>query len=227
MNYNNIQFYNVNILRGLPNWDILSGASVSGDKIVINSGGYAGYTLNNNYSPNSLTAALYRALSLSVSVDTDLLSNYQNYVEVVLKGVYIDNSNNQQNFYYSINVNPLKGSVAGNNLTIARVIGMENMNMTSCVIYVINHSSESVTLNSCSMLRSQDVSSSQVGESIGYAVTLAKVIDHPNGGELFYNGIDTSDKLFWIVDENDVFIGINVNNSLRIVYEKSEEIMTM
>lgn len=226
MDYSNIQYYQKNILRGLPNWEIINNANIIGDSILINSGGYAGNALSNNYF-SGLTASLYRRISVIIEVDTNNIDNYQNNVEVVIIGTYLDNDNNKYNLYYSINVNKLKNSTTSNKVTMNRVISMENMQLLNCVVYVINHTSIPVTLTYCSMLRSQDISEGQIGESIGYAVTLRKVINHPNGAELFYDGIDTSDKLFWILDASDKFIGLNINNTNRIDFENSDEIMIM
>lgn len=227
MNNNSIQFYNINVLRGLPNWDILKDTVVHEGNLVINAGGYAGCTLDNNYSPNALTAAQYRLLVISVAVDAAKVENYQNNIEAVIEGTYSSNSGELYDFYYSVNVSPMLGSVSGDVLTISRAIEMENMNLVKCTVYILNHTDVGVTVSMCSMLRSQDISSGQIGEAIGFTVTLTKVIDHPNGIELFYDGIEKSDKLFWIVDASDAFAGINVNNKFRINFERSDTVMTM
>lgn len=226
MDYNNIQFYQQNILRGLANWEILNNASIVNDTILINSGGSAGNNLSNSYFYGLLNSN-YRRLAIEVEVDTAELSNYQNNVEIVIVGLYVDNSGIRYRLYHSVNVNLLKNSYTGSKVSMIRVVGMQNMPMLNCTVYVLNHTDIPITLTKCEMLRSQDITDGQIAGGIGFAVTLNSVINHPNGAEILYNGIEQSDKLFWILDSNDKFAGINVNNVNRINWSTTDEIMIM
>lgn len=225
MAYYNIQYYNQNVLRGLPNWTLFDNASVSEDSITINSGGSAGCVLDNSYF-NALSASLYRQLTISVMMDTSHLDNYQNNVEVVLIGTYISNQNEYIKLRTSVNLTLLNSNVKSQSATMSRVISMLNYNFVNLSVYVINHTQASIILTECKMLRSQDISDSQIGSAFGFAVTLKKVIDHPNGAQLFYEGIEKDDHFYWIEDAAGKFAGINVNNNFRINYEYDDSILT-
>ena len=226
MAYSNIDYYQVNILRGLPNWNILNNANIVDDYITINPGGYAGCTVSNTYF-SGLSASLYRRLNLSINVDTSLLSNYQNNVEVILEGIYISNQNEYINLKSSVNVSLIGSRITDNSVNIERVLPMLNYNLLTLTVYIANNTSQPIIINSCQMLRSQDVSSGQISGAIGYAVKLIDVDDRPNGVALYYEGISEPDKFFWILNSAGKFAGININNSHRMNYSYSDEILTM
>lgn len=225
MAYSNIQYYNQNVLRGLPNWTLFDTASVSDDNIIINGGGYAGCVLDNSYF-SALSASLYRRLEVSVTMDTSLLSNYQNNVEVVLVGTYINNQGEYINLRSSVNLTLLNSNITSQSVTMSRVISFLNYDFVNLTVYVINNTQAAIVLNTCTMLRSQDISDSQIGSAFGFAITLKKVIDHPNGAQLFYEGIEKDDHFYWIEDAAGKFAGINVNNNFRINYEYDDSILT-
>ena len=220
----NITYYNKNILRSLPNWNILNNASVSGDYISIESGGVAGVDLSNDYF-NGLKASRYRQLVLSVSALVTNLYNYRDYVEVVIRGVYKDNQGQVLTAYYSVNITLLLNNFSNNILSMTRVISMENYDLDSLTVYVVNHTLYTVILRSCEMRRSQDVSGSQIGESIGWGITLNEVIAYLNGCEVFYDGVEKPDKLWWMEDSQNNFSGINVNNERMIKFSRKNEIL--
>lgn len=220
----NIIYYNKNILRSLPNWNILNNASVSGDYISIGSGGIAGVTLSNDYF-NGLKASRYRQLVLSVSALVTNLYNYRDYVEVVIRGVYKDNQGQVLTAYYSVNITLLLNNFSNNILSMTRVISMENYDFDSLTVYVVNHSLYTIILQSCEMRRSQDVSGSQIGESIGWGITLNEVIAYLDGCEIFYDGVENPDKLWWMEDSQNNFSGINVNNERMIKFSRKNEIL--
>lgn len=226
MDTNNIQFYKKNVLRGLPNWTIFDNATVVDDSIVISGGGHAGCSLSSSYA-SGLNASLYRRVSIALEVDTSELSNYQNFVELVLIGTYVNSENGKINTYKSVNIAPLKSSIISGKIETIRVIGMQNMNLMNCTVYVINHTDTAIKLTRCEMWRSQDISTSQLSENFGFAVTLKDVKDHANCAELFYDGVDDSDKLFWVTDTNDAFAGINVNNENLIRFSRDDKYITM
>lgn len=220
----NIIYYNKNILRSLPNWNILSNASVSGDYININSGGIAGVDLSNDYF-NGLKASQYRQLVVSINAPVTNLYNYRDYIEVVIRGTYKDNQGQILMAYYSVNITLLLNSFNNNILNMTRVISMENYDFESLTLYVINHSTHTVTLQSCEMKRSQDVSGSQIGESIGWGITLNQVIAYLDGCEIYYDGVEKPDKLWYMEDNSGNFSGINVNNERMIKFSRKNEIL--
>ncbi len=220
----NITYYNKNILRSLPNWNILSNASVSGEYISIGSGGIAGVDLSNDYY-NGLKASQYRQLVLSINAPVTDLYNYRDYIEVVIRGVYKDNQGQVLAAYYSINITLLLNNYNSNILNMTRVISMENYDFNNLTVYVINHTTSTVILQSCEMKRSQDVSGSQIGESIGWGITLNEVKAYLDGCEIFYDGVEKPDKLWWMEDSSGNFNGINVNNERMIRFSRINEIL--
>ena len=220
----NITYYNKNILRSLPNWNILSSASVSGDYINISSGGIAGVDLSNDYF-NGLKASNYRQLLISIQATVTNIFNYRDYVEVVLRGTYKSNQGQILKSYQSINLTLLLNNYSSGILNMVRVISMENYDLDSLTLYVINHTTDTIILRSCEMLRSQDVSGSQIGESIGWGITLNKVIAYLDGCEIFYDGVEKPDKLWWMEDNLGNFSGINVNNERMISFSRKNEIL--
>ena len=220
----NLDYYINNVINSLTSWDILSGAVVSDNNIVISSTGTAGYTLVDSYN-NALKASKYRSLSLSIAMSIDQQYNYENYVEIVLKGSYKDSTGKIQNMRKSVNVTLLNSSVTSGVLTLNRVLTMMNYDLINCTVYVINHTTSDITLQSCTMLRSQDINSSQIGESIGFSVAIENVEAYLDGCEIFYVGDPTPTKLWWQQDDTGVFNGVNVDNKRLINFHKNNEIL--
>lgn len=224
VNVDSIEYYNKNVLRAVANWSILSNATVSGTTVVIGAGGAAGYDLVNTYN-NGLKACRYRSLNIKLTLSINQQYNYENYVEVVLKGIYKDSDGNILKSYQSVNITYLEASISGGVVNIGRVLTMQNYDFETLTIYVINHTSGSVTLSSCTMKRSQDVSSSQVGESIGWGIALSKVVGYLDGCEVYYDSEETPTKMWWQEDEQGEFNGINVDNERLIKFERKNEIL--
>lgn len=223
-NKSNIEYYNRNVLRAITNWNILSNATIINDKIKIGSSGVAGYDLQNTYN-NGLKASKYRSLSISLELSINQQYNYENYIEVVLKGTYKDSDENINKSYQSINITYLNSSLSDNILTMNRVIQMPNYDYDELTIYVINHTSSNIILNNCIMKRSQDINSSQIGESIGWGIALSKVIGYLDGCEVYYDGVEEPTKMWWQEDEEGNFSGINVDNERLILFERKNEIL--
>lgn len=220
----NITYYNKNVLRSLDNWNILSNASVSGNYINIGSGGTAGVDLSNDYY-NGLKACKYRGITVGIKANINNQNNYQNYIEVVLKCIYKDNEGNKLVAYMSVNATLLNNIYSDGLLVFSRVINMENYDLDSATLMVINHTAYDIQLQTCIMKRSQDVNSSQIGESIGWGITLNQVIAYLDGCEIFYDGVETPDKLWWMEDKDGNFNGINVNNERMIKFSRKNEIL--
>lgn len=220
----NITYYDKNILRALPNWSILSNANISGDYINIGSGGVAGVDLSNDYF-NGLKASRYRQLVISINAPVTNLFNYRDFVEVVIRGTYKDNQGKVLVAYYSVNITLLLNKYNSGVLDMTRVISMESYDFDSLTVYVVNHTTSNIILQSCTMKRSQDVSGSQIGESIGWGITLNEVIAYVDGCEIFYDGVETPDKLWWMEDNSGNFTGINVNNERMIKFSRRNEIL--
>lgn len=224
LNMDNIEYYNKNVLRAVANWNILSNATVSGSSIIIGSGGAAGYDLTNSYN-NGLKASRYRSLNIKLDMSINQQYNYENYVEVVLRGTYKDNDGNILKSYQSINITYLDAKISGGEVNLYRVISMQNHDFETLTIYVINHTTSNIILKECVMKRSQDINSSQVGESIGWGIALSKVIAYLDGCEIYYDGEETPTKMWWLEDDEGRFSGINVNNDRIIRFERRNEIL--
>lgn len=226
LEYDSMQYFEKNVVRGLREWTQFNNASVEGDYIRISSGGYAGVELSNDYN-NGLKASNYRSLNVSISVVPEDAFNYENYLEVMIKAVYQDNNGNYVMAHYSINATVLDSEYddEDDSLSFYRVIQMEKYNLVTATLYVINHTEDDVRLNSCVMYRSMDVNSSQIGEAIGFSVSLREVRAYLDGCELFYDGIEEPDKLWWMEDEQGNFNGVNVNNERIISFSRINEIL--
>lgn len=224
INLDNIEYYNKNVLRAVANWNILAGATVSGTNVIIGAGGAAGYDITNTYN-NGLKSCRYRSLSIQLSMSITQQYNYENYVEVVVKGEYKDNSGNILRSLQSINITYLNSNISAGVVSLSRVLKMQSGDFNKLTIYVINHTTGSVTLSNCIMKRSQDINSSQVGESIGWGITINKVVGYIDGCTIHYDGEETPTKMWWQEDAQGVFNGINVNNERIIKFERKNEIL--
>lgn len=214
----NIQFFTYNILRNLQFWSLLHNASISGNYIKISSGGTAGCILTNDYF-NGLQASKYRYIKAEITTDPSSISNYANNIDVVIKGVYIDSNKETFNTYISTNFNSYYNSV-NNVVTLETIISVENMDFINCDVYIVNHTSNAIQLNSCVMYRSLDVNSSQIGESIGWGVTLEKVIAYRDGCEIYYKDMAKPDRLWYLTDQSGNFNGVNVNKERQIIFQR-------
>lgn len=214
----NIQFFTYNVLRNLQFWQILSNATISGSMIKINANGTAGCILTNDYY-NGLQASRYRYIKAEITASPSIISNYANNIDVVIKGTYVDSNKETFNTYVSA---PFNGyyNISSGVITLELNVSLENMDFINCVVYIVNHTSTPIQLNNCIMYRSLDVNSSQIGESIGWGVTLDKVIAYKDGCEIYYDGVEKPDKLWWISDKSGNFSGVNVNKERLITFER-------
>lgn len=223
-----IIFYPTNTLRALKSWDILSNASIVGDNITINSGGYAGYDLSNDIG-RGLSASLYKALKVSVNlVGLSQISDSDNRVEIVLQGVLEETVHEEAtNLYKSVNLAPQSGKVTGSTYTANLVLPFPNRNFTSLRLLVLNHTGDAVTVTTAELYRSQDIASAQVGNSIGFGVTLAGFISYTDGFQVFYDGRQDPDSAWFMTDNDGNFVGVNWNNERLITYEHRDEALVI
>lgn len=226
-----INYYKSNVLRVLSKWEpILNTTILPDDKLSIEGYGYCRCKLTNDYC-NGRKASKYRKVVVDIQLGTNIPDtlrkyNYENLVEITIEGTYTDSDGNKNNTITSINCTILKSKHDGNGrIKFTRVVEMEDYDYNECYVYVRNHTSLSVLLYSCKMYRSQDISSSQVGESIGWGVTLNQVIAYQDGCELYYDGMAKPDKLWWMEDTEGNFSGINVNNERMIKFSRKNEIL--
>jgi len=225
---NKLIFYPTNTLRALKSWDIFSGASVVGEDITINSGGYAGYDLTNDVG-RGLSSSLYRALKVSINLlGLAQISDSDNRLEVVLQGVLEETAHEEaSNWYKSVNLAPQSGKVTGSTYTANIVLPFPNRNFTSLRLLVLNHTGDSVTLTQAELYRSQDIASAQVGNSIGFGVTLSGFISYTDGFQVFYDGRQDPDSAWFMTDNDGNFVGVNWNNERVITYEHKDEALVI
>lgn len=219
-----IIYYEKNIIRSLDNWNILNNASINNGVITIHSKGMCGIDLSNEYC-NGLKASKYRRAIFVIDTNVSNENNYQNYIELLLKCIYKDSDGNRIQEIISVNSTQLESIDTEEGRQYTRIIEMENFDLESCTVYVVNNSTEPIILKSCEIKRSQDISSSQVGESIGLSITLQEVAEYLDGIELYYSGVSKPDKLWWMDDENDQLCGVNVNNERMIKLSRHNTIL--
>lgn len=216
-----VSFFENNVLRNVEFWT-LENADVSGSEVVIHPGGYAFYYLSDDLF-NALSACRYRKITFEAGLDISEDADYNNIVDIAVKIRY--RADRGVNEYVSINCTKLNSSYYEGVLHFERIIDTENYDMELCVVYVFNRSDKDIVLKSCRMLRSSDVSSSQIGEAIGWSISLEKCIAYSNGCELYFTGQAAPDRLYYMEDVDGNFSGINVNRERIIKFERNSGIM--
>ena len=204
-----LNFYKKNSIRALQNWNILSGATIVqvGDdyNIEIDDDGYAGTTLSSDYN-NGLSASMYRLLYMKVYLTANQDMDYQNLVDVVLRITYVTNSAEKVYSYISVNLttvgNTLGTDAQGDYIAMTRLIEMENYSIEDMTLIVRNNSGAQITLADLTLRRSQDVSSSAIGDSIGWSVALRQLETYEDGVLIYYENNETPDVLTWIEDSS-------------------------
>lgn len=219
-----IEYYSSNIIKGLINWNYLTDATITNDVINISSGGIAGVDLSNSYY-NGLTASKYMLITVEIDCSINSNYNYQNYVEVVMRGNYIDSNKQTHNVFKQIALTKDDSIINGNHITMSRLIEMDNVNYNSLVFYVINHSQNTITLNSAEALRSQDISNGQITSAIGLSIMLDYVNSYLDGFEVGFVGSDEPLKLWWHENSQGKFDGININNERLVAYQSFDEVL--
>jgi hypothetical protein len=219
-----IEYYSSNIIKGLINWNYLTDATITNDVINISSGGIAGVDLSNSYY-NGLTASKYMLVTVEIDCSINSNYNYQNYVEVVMRGNYIDSNKQTHNVFKQIALTKDDSIINGSHITMSRLIEMDNVNYNSLVFYVINHSQNTITLNSAEALRSQDISNGQITSAIGLSIMLDYVNSYLDGFEVGFVGSDEPLKLWWHENSQGKFDGININNERLVAYQSFDEVL--
>lgn len=223
-NNESVEYYSSNIVKGLINWNYLTEATISNDVITINSGGIAGVDLSNSYY-NGLTASKYLLITVEIDCAVNSNYNYQNYVEVVLRGNYIDSNKVTHNVFKQVALTKDDSIINNNHITMSRLIEMDNVNYNSLVFYVINHSQNTITLDSAEALRSQDISNGQISSAIGLSIMLDYVNSYLDGFEVGFVGSDEPLKLWWHENSQGQFDGININNERLVAYQSFDEVL--
>lgn len=225
-----LNFYKKNSIRALQNWNILSDATIvqvgEDYNIEIDEEGYAGTVLSSDYN-NGLSASMYRLLYIKVYLTVNQDMDYQNLVDVVLRITYVTNSAEKVYSYISVNLttvgNTLGTDAQGDYISMTRLIEMENYSIEDMTLIVRNNSGAQITLADLTLRRSQDISSNQVGDSIGWGIALRQADKYLDGWKLYYDGVEEPDRLYFMADENEEFIGINVNNERMIAFNRVNE----
>lgn len=202
-----LNFYRKSSIRSLGNWDILSNADIiavgEASYIEVDASGYCGCTLSSSYN-NGLSASMYRLLQMKVYCTVANEFDYQNKIEAVIKVVYVTNEGDRYSEYITIPLTILDSTEGtdsyGDYLVMTRLIQMENYSIESMILYVKNHTTATITLADCTLQRSMDVSSSAIGDSIGWSVALRQLETYEDGVLIYYENNETPDVLTWIED---------------------------
>lgn len=219
-----VEYYSSNIIKGLVNWNYLTDATIANDVITISPGGIAGVDLSNAYF-NGLTASKYLLVTIEMNCSVNVNYNYQNYVEVIMRGNYIDNNKNVHNVFKQLSLTKDGSIINENHITMSRLVEMDNVNYNSLTFYVINHSQNNVTLTSAEALRSQDISNGQITSAIGLSIELDYVNSYLDGFEVGFVGSDEPLKLWWHENSQGKFDGININNERLVSYQSFDEVL--
>ena len=226
---NDIQFYKYEVLDGKSTWSTYRASrdpSSENNPFFIQPGGYVSVDLRSDLS-NGLKASKYRKLKFDLYIDT--VSDQYNYDKDIVcqfKCIYKDGNARIKSDRYI----PITKMDMGYNGTRYRsqrevIIDMLDYDLDSGSIKFINNTDQEITLFSISMLRSQDINSSQVGESIGWGIALNKVVGYTNGCEVFYDGTEEPIKMWWQEDSQGNFNGIDVDHERLIAFERKNEIL--
>lgn len=214
-----IYYFNNNVLRALSNWPLLQNATMISQGLEIGANGAAGCDLNNEYFYGG-KASLYRSVHIVMKVGSGIANNFQNNIDVVVHGTY-DTGNNEQprSIYASANITPWD---VGDNLNVDTWLEfqLDNFDFEECAVMVVNHTDTSILVTKCEMFRSMDVSESQIGQSIGWGVTLDRVEGYANGCRVYYENVEQPDEFRWVTDLNGKFAGVRVNGDYMIGFSR-------
>lgn len=228
VNTKDIEWYRPNIVKALSQFNILSNATYANDVITIAPTGYAGCQLSDSYFMG-LNGCKYLLVSIKLTDSTNIINNYINQYEIVLKGTYYDSDENIVNYYSSINITHNNIIEDGNDVRIARIVDMPNFNFRDLTIYVMNHDSSNngnnLVLKELSAYRSQDIDSAQASNLVGLDLVLSQVKEYLDGMEVYFTDQVNPLKMWWHEDANGNFDGINVNNERLIPFSRINEVL--
>jgi hypothetical protein len=222
-----IVYYLRNIVKSPSEWEILNNATVVSGKIEINSSGYAGNIIQGTYF-NGTQACKYIGLVLEIEAQPNDNYNYINYVEIVLRGTYTNGERESVNYYSSVPLTSLMTSETSEGSGIykmGRVLVMPNFNFDTLNVYIYNHSSGTITLDSLTMYRSQDINETQVASSIGLNIAISQVDAYTDGCEVWFDSQDEPLKMWWSEDSSGNFNGINMNNERFVAFNRHNEVL--
>lgn len=197
-------------MKGLGSFNLLSDAVFEDNMLKVSPGGYAGQTLVNSYA-DALTQSRYlyiRAEAYIKNIDNSY--NYNNSVEIVITGFY-SLGGQAYTYYKSVPFTLLGQEISSGNVILDRIVSMPNIDFIDLKVYFKNNSKSTATLISISILRSQDISSSQIADAINTNVGLVQVVYYANGFELYYENSPRPVRIWWIGDRG-VLEGLDVNH---------------
>jgi hypothetical protein len=229
---NEINWLKLNTSMPLTDWTIFDRASIIDGIIEISSGGaYAGCTLDDRYG-HALAPSLYRYLYVGLSarlpsglsgVVDPIFSNSQDSVEVLFVGkLAATDQEPERTWVKSVNLTALNNSVSGeSNYYGVFILPTPPRYFKNLTLYVRNrHNYAIIRLNTLRLLRSSDVSGSQVADSIGRGITISGMIAKDDGFYVYYQNDDTPDKAQFLEDANGDFSGINWNNERNVWFRR-------
>lgn len=217
------RFSSKNTLRSFNYWT----PAGTTESLKIDAGKYASFELTDNYN-SGLAAASYRKLKIKIQIQKSLLEYplaYVNYLDLVLRGSYTDDNDRNINIYDSINIGNSGGTVEYINdnaiISFTKIIDLGSFTFNDLTVYIFNRTDTSIDILKCELLKSIDVTSDQVADSLSWAVTLDKVVAYNNGCELYYTGSTKPERLYWLDDANGVFAGVDINHTRQILFNRN------
>lgn len=219
-------FYNSNCLPAFASWTELSKATVASDVLTIQSGGYARVVL----SGTALSASNVLRIGFTGTCDLQDADNFTNYFNVVVEGVTTpDSAGNTKYFRHDAVINKLRSTFDNVTKAFGFAQDIESLSRDFAVLSltIANNSDRTITFSKAALLRSQDISSAQVGGAIGFGVTLSGFISYIDGFQVTYDGKETPDSAWFMTDNDGKFTGVNWNNERIITYEHKDEALVI
>lgn len=219
-------FYNSNCLPAFAQWTELSKATVASDVLTIQSGGYARAVL----SGTALSASNVLKLGFTGTCDLQDADNFANYFNIIVEGVTTpDSSGNTKYFRHDAVINKLRSTFDNTTKAFGFAQDIDSLSRDFSILTVTlaNNSNRTITFSKAALLRSQDISSAQVGGAIGFGVTLSGFISYIDGFQVIYDGKETPDSAWFMTDNYGKFTGVNWNNERIITYEHKDEALVI
>lgn len=215
-------FYGKEVVEPSPlKWPEKVNTEDQAPNLKINPQGLVSTQLEATYA-NALKASKLRLIRMGLpNITITELNNYKNLVYLLLTISY---NNGEEKQYTVVNLSEAMRSYSptGKFLNLSQIIEMKNYDLDSCTIALINKSDQPITVNYVRVYRSQDIAASQIGEAIGWGVTLREVKAYSDGCKLYYEGSTIPDNI-WYIEKDGQFAGLNINNERIINFSRINE----
>lgn len=211
---NNVEF-DVNRLKTLQNWELNDdGVTYTNGMLVIPPGKKAGTALQGN----ALYASMYRFLDIRFTGQLSGETNNINKVDVILVMTYIENAETR---LAEISANITKLNTTEGSLNVhQKVIACPTFDSSSIKVYIVNRGSTNIEVKSCTLRRSKDLINSNVSEAVNVSISLSRLTTYDNGCIAEFSSQSDKLKIEYFEDENNNFMGVLVNDTRFIPWQR-------